>query len=324
MSFLENIWQDLKSRKLLPVAAVLLVAIIAVPIVLTSSSSTPAPAAPSSPSGVAAAGLPAVSETPIPSRAPKGHARDPFAPASGAGGGQSKTSTTTTSTTSPAGTSTTSSTGSQGSSSTGTTTSTTTTPTGGTSPNSPSGGATGSTGSTGPTPKPKPTTSTLSGDQSYDVSLAVTNTSGGINTINPLERLSLLPSPNEPMLVELGVLKGGSRVLFAVQPGSVLSGPGSCVPGPVDCQILSVAQNQTESLSLQTASGTNRVAMFAVTAIKTVKHASSSAAMKARQQESAAGRQVLDHSDLSALGLFRYEPSVGAVVDLRNLTAKDT
>jgi hypothetical protein len=36
--------------------------------------------------------------------------------------------------------------------------------------------------------------------------------------------------------------------------------------------------------------------------------------------ESAAGRRLLSTSTLSALSLFQYEPSLGAVVDLRNLT----
>jgi hypothetical protein len=142
-----------------------------------------------------------------------------------------------------------------------------------------------------------------------------------VNTVNPL-RLSPLPSANQPLLVELGVLKGGSRVLFAVQPGTVVSGPGTCVPGPIDCEILSLAQDQTEKLSVHTATGNVQVGMFAVTGIRTVNHSSHSTAMKARNQESSTGRQVLnhDHSSLPALSLFHYDPSVGAVVDLRNLT----
>lgn len=335
MSLLQTVWQDLKSRKLLPVAAVLLVAIAAVPIVLSSSSSAPPPMSPSGPPAATAAGLPAVSESAGPSSAaPGGHSRDPFAPAAGAGS-PSGTSTTTTATTPPGGGPTGSS-GPQSSSSTGTTTTGTTTTggtstggtstTGGTTPGTPSstGGGGHSPGSKIPTPKPKPTTAVLSADQSYSVSLAITNASGGIDTINPLERLSLLPSAGQPLLVELGVLRGGSRVLFAVQPGTVLSGPGSCVPGPIDCEILSLAQSQTETLSVSSKTGTRQVALFAVTGITAVKHSSHSAAMTARNQESSAGRRLLDHSSLNALSLFRYEPSVGSVVDLRNLTLRDS
>jgi hypothetical protein len=160
----------------------------------------------------------------------------------------------------------------------------------------------------------------LRSTQTYHVSLAITNSSGGLDTIDPMERLSVLPSDNSPLLVELGVLKGGHRVLFAVQPGAVVNGPGRCTPGPIDCEILSVAPDQTEGLSRQTASGTSPVALFAVTGITTDDHSSSTVAEQVRRRESAAGRSVLNSSPLSALSLFRYEPSLGVVVDLRNLT----
>ena len=81
------------------------------------------------------------------------------------------------------------------------------------------------------------------------------------------QRLSVLPSEQQPLLIELGVLKGGHRVLFVVQPGTVVSGPGTCTPGPIDCEILSLGENQTESLGRQAPTGVVAVALFAVTAI---------------------------------------------------------
>ncbi len=134
------------------------------------------------------------------------------------------------------------------------------------------------------------------------------------------QRLSLLPSEQRPLLIELGVLKGGHRVLFVVQPGTVVTGPGTCTPGPIDCQILSLAENQTEQLSVQSTTGINAVALFSVTGITVDKHSSASAALIARRTVSAAGQRLLSASTRSALSLFQYDPSVGAVVDLRNLT----
>src|SRR5205823_220376 len=90
---------------------------------------------------------------------------------------------------------------------------------------------------------------------------------GGINTIDPLERLSVVPSPKQPLLVELGVLQGGKRVLFAVQPGAAVSGPGTCTPGPIDCEVLTLAPGQTEGVSKQTSTGTTRVAPSGAQAI---------------------------------------------------------
>jgi hypothetical protein len=168
------------------------------------------------------------------------------------------------------------------------------------------------------TPKPKPTG--LTSTQSYHVSVSITNSAGGLGTIDPLERLSVVPSNKQPLLVELGVLEGGRRVLFVVQPGTVVSGPGVCMPGAVDCEILSLAQDQVETVSMLSANSVVRVAEFAVTAIRADQHSSAAAAARVRRMASATGRHLLRNSTLSALSLFQYQPSLGAVVDLRSLT----
>jgi hypothetical protein len=198
--------------------------------------------------------------------------------------------------------------GGTGSSSTSTSTSTATT------------GAPAAPTATIPTGTPTPAPAGLTATQSYAVKLAITNSTGGLDTIDPLERLSVLPNNRRAMLVELGVLKGGGRVLFAVQPGAVVSGPGHCIPAPFDCEVLSLGQDQTEALGTQTSRGTSPVALFAVTGITAAGHSSVAAASKARQAVSAAGHSLLSGSTSSALSLFRYEPSLGAIVDLRNLT----
>jgi hypothetical protein len=168
-------------------------------------------------------------------------------------------------------------------------------------------------------PAPKPIHAGLTSTQSYGVALSLTTFAGGLDTIDPLERLSLVPSAQQPLLVYLGVLKGGRDALFAVQPGTVVSGPGTCTPGPTDCEILSLAQEQIESLAVSTAGGTASVALFAVTAINVKEHASVAAAMRTRREASAAGQALVKASTLAALPLFEYQPDVGAVVDLRNL-----
>ncbi len=306
------VWQDLKAKKLWPVALGLLVAIIAVPVVLSTSSGAPSAGSATTPAaGLPTSGLPAVSQgTGGGAAGLGGSAHNPFAPQPGSGTSTTTAGTPITSTSPSAASSTGSGTGSGGSSSqssTGGSSGTTTTPSGSPPPKI-------------PTPKPKPTIPSLKPTQSYAVTLAITNSHGGINTINSLERLSPLPSQQLPLLVELGVLRGGSRVLFAVQQGTFVSGPGTCVPGPIDCQILALSQGQTELLGIQTTRGRVAEAIFAVTAINAVGHGSASAAMKARQTASSAGRSILNHSSLSALSLFQYEPNLGAVVDLRNLT----
>jgi hypothetical protein len=172
-----------------------------------------------------------------------------------------------------------------------------------------------------PKTKPKPAPEGLSQTQSYAVTLAITKPGGGLDTFDPIERLTALPSRQMPLLLELGVLKGGHRVLFAVQPAAVLYGPGTCIPGRINCQILSLGEDQIETVGLKTATGSVPLAQFAVTAVSADRHRTPAAAQEARRQTSAFGQRVLRATHLSALSLFPYMPSVGAIVDRRNLTA---
>jgi hypothetical protein len=307
MKFVRDIWSDLVDKRLWPVAAVLLAAAIAVPVLLGKSAS--------SPTSVAAAGAPAVA-TPAGEQLPVvnvsdgspphtviGRSRDPFTPApgtttgpTGATGPVGPTKSTTTQTTSS-----TSSSAATGSSTTG--------------------GATAPTTTSTPAPAPKPAPSGLTATQAYQVSLGVTNGSGGVYTIGSLERLSPVPSRTQPLLVYLGVLNGGRKALFLVQPGTVVGVPASeCTPGPADCEVIAVTPDQLVSLSVMNGKTTVPVATMAVTSIGATDYPSAAAAGRTRRAESATGVRLLRTSTLSALSLFQYRSSLGAVVDLSNLS----
>ena len=298
---LNGLLSEIRTRRLWPVMLLLVAALVAVPVLLTKSSSPPPPVANVPTPTVSGPALPQVSAQPVSGHTDlNGRARDPF----GGGGGQiSTTSTTATSSASSAS----SKSSSKASSSTGGTTPTTTTPT---------------TPAPIPTPpKPAPRApAVLTSDEAYRVSLAISYPTGQLDTIDPLSRLALLPNDHQPLLVELGVLQGAKRVLFAVEPRAVPNGPGRCTPGPIDCQVLSLGVGQQETLSSQSSSGIVEEALFAITSITTHDLGSASAAFRARRHAAPAGRQVLANSHLSALSLFRYEPNLGVVVDLRNLS----
>ncbi len=315
MSVPRNMLKELVDRKLWPIALVLIVALVAVPVLLTKQAPTDIVTPPTGPlpysSGTT---LPAISIQASPTNSKlAGGGRNPFTPQHEA---------TTTTTTVAAAPTTTPSTG-------------TTTPStgGGTSPSTGSGAGAPTTPATTPatpttptptTPAPtapvRPAPTGLTSTQSYHVSLALTTADGGVNTIDPLERLSILPSKQQPMLVELGVLQGGHSVLFVVEPGTVVSGAGTCTPGPIDCEILSLNPGQQAGISKQTPTGSTPVALFSVNSITADNHPSAAAASAARTNASSVGRELLNKSPLSAISLFQYDPSVGAVVDLRNLT----
>ena len=316
MSVPRNMLKELLERKLWPIALVLVIALVAVPVLLTKKAPTDIVTPPTGPlpysSGTT---LPAISVQTSPGNSNlTGKGRSPFTP-------QHVATTSTVVATIPAVTTTTPTT------STGTTSVGSGSSSSGTSGGSATGTSTSSAGtttpaptSTTPAPPPKPAPTGLTATESYHVSLAITTASGGVTTIDPLERLSILPSKQQPMLVELGVLQGGHSVLFVVEPGTVVSGAGTCTPGPIDCEVVSLKPGQTEGISKQSSSGSTPVALFSVNSISADQHPSAAAANKARENASDTGRQLLNESPLSAISLFHYDPSVGAVVDLRNLT----
>jgi len=299
------------SNKLWPIAAVLALAVVAVPILLSkhSSPSTPIAQIPQAPAVPGGSGIPAVSvdDTVVSHAKLTGPSRDPFQQLK-AGANSSKSSSGAKTEPTPSQTSSGNSSKSGSAGSTGTT--------GG----SGTGGTTTTTTTTPAPPPPPP--STLTPSQTYEVAISITGNSGSENTINSLERLSAVPSRNDPLLVELGVLQGGKRVLFALQPGTVPRGGGVCIPGPVDCEILSLARGQVEKLEAQTQNGVEPQALFAVTAITRQDHSSAGDAKAARRVESAYGRSLLQQSSGTALSLFQYEASLGAIVDLRNVSVK--
>jgi hypothetical protein len=316
MSVPRNMLKELVDRKLWPIALVLVIALVAVPVLLTKKAPTDIVTPPSGPLPYSSGKtLPAISVQTAPGNSNLGgKGRNPFTP-------QHVATTSTTAavaavTTTPATGTATTSTGTTGVSGTGS------------SGGSGAGASTTTPATTpaptstapAPAPAPKPAPTGLTATQAYHVSLAITTHDGGVNTIDPLERLSILPSKKQPMLVELGVLQGGHSVLFVVEPGTVVSGAGTCTPGPIDCEILSLNPGQTEGISKQTASGSTPVALFSVNSISADQFPSAAAANKARETASDVGRQLLNRTPLSSISLFQYDPSVGAVVDLRNLT----
>jgi hypothetical protein len=328
MSVLTNMIKELRERRLWPIAILLIVALVAVPVLLSKKAPTNlvAPQPSTSLPYSTGSSLPTITvETAQGASKLAGRGRDPFTPQHVGTTATTATTATSAASTTPAASGSTGSTGATGS--TGSTSGSTISAgtgsgsSGSVTPSSPVTPTTPTTPSSpGTTPKPAPVPNGLTAKQSYVVSLAITNSSGGIDTIDPLERLSVVPGPSQPLLVELGVLKGTKRVLFVVQPGAAVSGPGTCTPGPIDCEILSLAPGQTEAVSTQTATGTSPVAEFSVNSITAAEHPSVAAANAARRTASDRGRKLLANTPLTAVSLFQYDPSVGAVVDLRNLT----
>ena len=81
-----------------------------------------------------------------------------------------------------------------------------------------------------PTPKPGPTG--LTDTQSYQVSLAITNANGGVDTIDPLERLSVLPSLSSPSSSSSACSRAVSRCCSPSSPAQPSAAPERARPVP--------------------------------------------------------------------------------------------
>lgn len=328
--FLGKLVAELRQRKLLPLAMALVLALVAIPVLLSSGSV--APPAPSA-AALASAARPAAAALPVlnvasgsSSRPVTGPARDPFSPQSGVShpAAASAVAASAPSFVSPASHS---SSGSfAGGSTGGAPTSSGSGSSAAGSVSAPSTSFSAPAAPVGPLPagivvaaRPRPSFTALAADQAYRVALALTNPAGGVQTTDPLERLSPIPNAQHPLLVELGVLQGGRRVLFALLPNVLVSGPGSCIPGPRDCEILSLAAGQVEELGVRWGSRAVPLYMFSVTGLAPQAFPSSAAASSVRQAQSSAGAAILRADKLPALSLFRYRTRIGALADLRNL-----
>lgn len=246
--FLENLYRDMRDRRLLFPALALLVALIAVPVLLKSSTTTPPPPVASvaaADGGHQTAAEPAVvteeagitdyhkrlewlqSKNPFRSRLPV----ESTATQQGASstGGTSSDTGLGTSTATTAGTTSSSSVTSIGSTSS-------TTSSGSTS----SGGTNSNSGGSQNTPKP--------GWYAFRVSVAV-GRAGDLTERNSVQRLQFLPGDKRPIVAFVGVSEDGKRAIFMVSDRvSSVRGEGKCIPRRGECDFLELKPGDKASL----------------------------------------------------------------------------
>jgi hypothetical protein len=229
--FLNNLYRDMRDRRLLVPALALIVGLIAVPLALSSSSATtpPPPAAASSGSGHEAATSPAVlteqlGVTNYRKRLEQIKSKNPFrlhftSQPQGAGSDPSSSAATSSSATATSGSSTAIS---------PTTSSTSSTP----SSETPSVSPPRTPTSTSPPKPPKPTVYVLR------VDVAV-GPPGDVLRRKGVEQGKFLPGENKPMAAFIGASENMKQALFVISDEvSSVSGDGRCLPGGNDCQIL--------------------------------------------------------------------------------------
>ena len=233
--FFGDIVYDLRSRGLLPVVALLVVAMVAVPMLLTRGGGT---SASSSSQAAATVQTPPEAEQAVVSYSPPGlrdykkrldglSPKNPFhqppAPSTAATSQLNSTVATPTATAS-----TTSSTGSTSS----------TPPSVSTGSGSVSGTGTGS-GRT-----------TIHRYVYHSVAdLSVGDASQPLGRHKHLQPFTSLPDQVAPVMIYLGSSLDGKRAYFSIsRSANQLTGPGTCVPSPTDCSLLALSAGQAEDM----------------------------------------------------------------------------
>jgi hypothetical protein len=249
MSFVRNLANDLVEKRLWPIAAVLLAAIVAVPLLLSGGSSTPSSSERTAANAPAlAAAVPASpvrvtldSSVPAAKRYRKGRVRNPFRQqyqpktesASATGGGRAPAMATAPAAASP-------------SSATVTSRSDSSDPKTGLVKH-PSTTKKSTTKKS--TTKKTPATATKpTRGKKYRVAWRF-GLGDALEGNHDAARLTALPSAEDPMAMFLGVLSDGRTAVFLVRPGTQVSGDGWCRPKPEDCQTIEMRRGDIVSLN---------------------------------------------------------------------------
>ena len=289
MSLLRNIVRDLIEKRLWPVAVLLLLAMLAVPLVLGKSESAE-PVATLPPTNVvpeaetADAGVTATGNVGTRGSSAK---NDPF---------RSRESAEKTTSTTPTGGATTSggtgSTGSTGGTASGGSTGSSDTglddvgvvPVGGD-----SGSGSGSSGSGSGSGSPGSGTSSK---DSWRVDLRF-GKDGVLSAKTNVARLSPLPSQADPFFIFLGVQADGKTALFLVSSDATATGDGTCKPTPQNCDRVEMTEGETEFFDVVTPEGQTVQYQLDLVNVERETKANAAVATVARARESKAGRSVL-------------------------------
>jgi hypothetical protein len=316
--FLNSLKADLLDRRLLPILAVVVVALAGAVAYAAlgggSSSSSPTAVAPSAPTQAGTGGLAvsqvqnstsqAVAETTNGASVQRhGTAHDPFAQLPGAK--SASAASTGSSASGSAGKSASGSTGSGGST------------TGG----SKTGSAGGEGGKTTPSSQPKPSTPAKP-ETIYTVAIrfgvvpeGVPAESAALTAYEKLSARTPLPSIKEKLIEFLGVTVTGTgtSASFAIDAEVFPRGSASCLPGPVQCKVIDLKAGKTEQFNGTLPDGQPVTYELRVTSI-TTSEASGARLGSLLRSQAKAEHDLLGRGGLLTLAGIRYSSRAGVFV----------
>jgi hypothetical protein len=136
--------------------------------------------------------------------------------------------------------------------------------------------------------------------------------------VRGLSRLQPLGGPSNPALLYLGTTARGTRAIFLLGPNAGARGDGTCAERT--CRVMRLKAGDTTVVTVQgTDGGAPRQRTLVVDAITRRDAASDAAARTLRARVDRDGRDVLraiikDRATAAAIGRFRFDSALGAVV----------
>jgi hypothetical protein len=305
MTLLRSLLDDLVARRLWPIALLLAITAVAVPVVLGGGGGAAAPVAspPAARAGGAASAAPAVEVVgPASVRGRSGKVRDPFrrpkAPSvSSAGHASGSTSTSASTSTS------TSTSATRESSKAGT-------------PAPAGAAATTRATATGAGAATAADAAAASAATVYRTRVRWGRDAKG--DARGVSRLEPLGGRSHPALLYLGTTRAGARAVFLLGPDAVADGDGTCAEKT--CRVIRLKAGDRTVLSVRPQDGGEaRRYTLAIDAITRRVAGSARAAAKLRARVHRDGRDVLrtmieDAATAAAIGRFRFDSALGAVV----------
>jgi hypothetical protein len=140
-----------------------------------------------------------------------------------------------------------------------------------------------------------------------------------LKTYHDVARLSPLPTADNPFFVYTGVLKDGKTAVFLLSSDATATGDGHCRPSPKSCQTIEVKEGDTEFFDL-TVGGS--AVQYQLDVVKVFKKGASSAVAAAASHErhSDAGANMLrkahrvGSSAFKGASSYRWLPDSGVLV----------
>ena len=302
MSPARKLLDDLVSKRLWPIALLLVVALVAVPVVIGGSSEpagSPDVAAIADPASIESAATAVDLVGPPEVRSRPGAVRDPFRrtkrkPASK--GSAKKASSSNSAAPSKSSTS-----------------------------SKPGSGSSSSSGSGTPSPaKPKPAVTVPVAPGAAVIARSVYETTAhftgpGADYEHPLDRLAVFGETDSPALQYLGVSRGGEYAIFLLGPAATAAAGevGACVVAD-PCRAIGLRRGEKLSVEVSDPGVAARHYTLEVTSLRRVARASAAAARREREHVVKGGRAILrtitdDVPTAAALGQLRYGPATGTV-----------